>query len=420
MKVNKLRLALFAPIQLALSAFIWFHAQSTTAPAKKTEIVQHKSSQTSTTPRPSAHASSSVTTLDPLANLDPFATLALNRDPLAFARNANSIQTLRELQRGKTLAEAQAAAAMSDDPVVHVNSLHMMFPCIWEPVQLATKTPHQYLQQLSSDSKTGLPKPLDEAELQFVALRASGGPQRLHYSAPLRERLQKLSEEATQRHASEETTRRDIPAEMRVWAETRASLSLTEAAAFATVRDHLVSACDEKLIGSDFGAVYRAQREKLAGNGVLSALIFNESAGWASRRTLSELTERDFALVERAFREQHPDVFALLLLRGHVFSSTELITFSEEAQVAKMVVGYEIPKLAACALNVADCSPSGFIFQEACLNFGGCDQPDAFALWRYVLARDGLDPSVIDRVVADLVAKIRAGDLEALRIRRKK
>ncbi len=152
---------------------------------------------------------------------------------------------------------------------------------------------------------------------------------------------------------------------------------------------------------------------------MISALLFNESAGWTSKRNLSELSDRDFALVERGIREQQADVLAVLLFRGGIYGSTELITFPDDATVASMIAGFDAPKLAACELGVADCARGGRIFQEACLMVGGCDQTDAAALWRYVLARDGLDPTIFDRVAADLVAKIRAGDLEGLRIRRK-
>jgi hypothetical protein len=117
---------------------------------------------------PSAPLSSSSTissSIDPLANLDPFASLALRVDPLAFKSHANSVQTLRELQRGKTLAEAQVEAAMSDDPVVHVNSLHMLFPCMLEPVRAVNGGVARDLAKYSRDPKTGAPLDVSKQEL---------------------------------------------------------------------------------------------------------------------------------------------------------------------------------------------------------------------------------------------------------------
>jgi hypothetical protein len=373
---------------------------------------------------PSAPLSSSSTissSIDPLANLDPFASLALRIDPLAFKSRANSVQTLRELQRGKTLAEAQVAAAMSDDPVVHVNSLHMLFPCMNEPVYLAGRHVRSTLERLTRDPKTGQPLPVSEAEVRFAALRANSGPQSIHPQEEVRAELKRRAELDLNTPVEKLRLReRDYERETKLWLQLRAPLSDTDKAAFEQIRDDLVEECGDKNFSRNASAAYQAQRDAFAARGVLSALIFNEKTAWTSSRTLSELSDRDFALVQRAFHEQDPGVLAMLLLRGGLFPSSELITFPDDAVDALMIVGMVAPKLTACSLNVADCGREGFIFQDACLMFGGCDQPDAFALWRYVLARDGLDPSVIDRVVADLVAKIRAGDLEALRIRRKK
>jgi hypothetical protein len=207
---------------------------------------------------------------------------------------------------------------------------------------------------------------------------------------------------------------------MRLWRAGLVPLTAEERGEFDRVRITLAKACDDKMITEAFGSAYRAQRDKFAAQGTLSALIFNEKAGWTSGRSLSELSERDYALVERAVKEQHADALAMLLLRGSFHADIPAGMLPADDLSISIWLPYHAGQMAACALGLSDCSRESRSFQESCLMAGGCDQPDAFALWRYVLARDGLDPSVIDRVVADLVAKIRAGDLEALRIRRKK
>jgi hypothetical protein len=416
MVIAKRQILLLALTLLGVSSWIWYIDSST----PNHEPIAATSAAAAAKPV-ALIAPSSITSLDPLANLDPFASLALRSDLLALNRRANSVQTLRELQRGKTLAEAQVAAAMSDDPVVHVNSMHMMFPCMAESVQLARRDAFEYQQSLSLDPKTGAQLPVNPDEVVFTKLRTTSGPQRVYPPQEVRAEIaREASEPIEERVARLDRGERDYAKEMAIWRANSVAPNAPEHEAYRAARDRLVETCVGSVTENGFGFAYRNRRDKFATDGLIGALLFNYRAGWTSDSTLYALSDRDYALVERAILGQHADAMATLLLRYKLTPQLDVAALPDDAVVAWMAVTHEAQRLAACALNVADCSPNGFIFQESCLNFGGCDQPDAFALWRYVLARDGLDPTVIDRVVADLVAKIRAGDLEALRIRRKK
>jgi hypothetical protein len=421
MSIAKRIFLTLALILLGVSAWIFIDDSQLTsqAPAAIANEVRAANAPVSA----ATTAPSSVNSLDPfaqLANLDPFASLALRIDPLALKHHSNSVQALRELQRSKTLAEAQVEAAMSDDPVVHLNSFNMSLPCVWESVQRVKRSAKDYLWPITRDPKTGAPLDIDQVDIEFSELRAHGGPQRVHPPEALRA---EANMQAQNFLALDQVPtllpERDVRKDMADWRANLAPLSLGERASFDEMRAQLGEACDDDSINAAFGAAYRAQLEKLASQGVLSALLFNRRAGWTST-SLSALSERDFALVERGIREQQPDVIAYLLLRHKLRVDVESAVLPDDAIAASVAISVMASDLVACAFNVADCSPEGFIFQNACLMFGGCDQPDAFALWRHVLARDGLDPAALDRVVADLVAKIRAGDLDALGIRRKK
>jgi hypothetical protein len=377
-----------------------------------------------TTPQPALTtppARAAVVVLDPLANLDPFAALALRVNPFTQNSNDASLQKLRDLQRGRSLSEAQLEAAKSDDPLVHVNALHMMLPCMLEPVQMAKQSASDHLARISLDPKTGQPRAIKEKEIEFAALRANGGPQRIYPPEEVRAAIKKeMDEPWEERSARFERGERDFDREMQLWRATLAPLNIAEREAFDEVRTTLANSCDGKLFSNDFGPAYRAQRDKLAAQGVLSALIFNENAGWTSQRSLSALSERDFALVERGIREQHPDVLAMLLLRLNLNVELDAEKMPPDEIGLALGLNYHGARLVACALQVAYCGRGSQIFQELCLSFGGCDQPDAPTLMRSVLVRDGLDPALMDEAVTNMVLKIRAGDLEALGIRRKK
>jgi hypothetical protein len=363
---------------------------------------------------------SPITPSSLLPNLDPFATIALNDRLVRSFSNEVSLQTLRELRRNRSLAEAQVEAAMSDDPLVHATSIFMMFPCMSEAVMLASTSARHHFAKFALDPKTGKPRPVSDDEIAFAELRASGGPQRIYPPEGVREKLRKEMEEPWEaRMARLDRGERDYPAEMQLWREMRAPLDAEGRAAFEGMRDALSKACLGQTITKEFGPAFRATRERLAAQGVISALIFNEQAGWTSRRSLKELSDRDYELVARGIHEQHADVLAMLLLRSSLTVSLGLLDLPKDADVATFGLGFEIPRLAACQLSVADCSRDGYIFQETCLNYGGCDASDVAALWRAVLESDGLNPNALEHAVADLVAKIRRGDLDALGIRRK-
>ncbi len=310
---------------------------------------------------------------------------------------------------------------MSDDPVIWLNSLFIALPCSTEPVLIRMKGARGLLDWVSVDRKTGKPVAYSEQHLAFTELRGRLGPSRIVFpeSVAAKERARQTS--APSSNSESAPFSRDVSAEsIESWLEMRAPQTAAESEAFESMRESLATRCDGALGMSDkFGQAYRAQRDRFAAEGALGALLFNTSAGWTSGSSLRFLSERDYALVVQAFAEQAPDALATMLRRHRLLSDLDVSGIPPEHQFAQLVLGLEVGHLAACVMSVADCSPSGDIFQNACLLYGGCSQPDVAALWRYVLARDGLPADAMDRVVADIVSKIRTRNLEALGIRRK-
>lgn len=408
-----------APVLIGLSLLSYRGEQLTTnqVPSSATPKIAPAASN------PSAPSSIAAARGDVglIANLDPFASLALNtKFPLRGATDG-TIAKLRTIQAMPSVADAELAAAMSDDPAIWVNSLHMAFPCATEPVLIRMKGARGVLDWISVDGKTGKPVPYSEQHVAFTELRGRLGPSRIVIPESVA-----TSERARQGNVSLSGGQwplhgNRVSAEvMDSWLEMRAPQTAAESEAFATMRESLAARCNGELgMSAKFGQAYRAQRDRFAAEGALGALLFNTSAGWTSGSSLRFLSERDYALVVQAFAEQSPDALATMLRRHRLLSDLDVAGIPPEYEFAQLVLGLEVGHLAACVLGVADCSPSGDIFQNACLLYGGCSQPDVAALWRYVLVRDGLPADAMDRVVADLVSKIRARNLEALGIRKK-
>jgi hypothetical protein len=418
------RATLIAISLLFLSGAIWYFGvaskpESTSVAASSRPPKSQPSSATN-----SARNVSQTQQGFALPNFDPLAAIRLKLPlPLGSPESA-AVQQLRTLSRKSDIFQAQVEALLTRDPLLFVHSLYLSFPCMYEPVQLKNNSAREHLQSISRDWKTGAPLTVSDEEVRFAELRANSGPQRIYppedqreaFAASYRDWERRLSDLAGGMTAP----KRDLSEEMRMWSTMQAPLRDSEKLAFEQTRDQLAVSCKGQVIGEAWSAQYRETRDHLAAQGALGALIFNEKAGWTSKRDLSELSQRDFALVERAIREQQPDALALLLTRGVLRHELDQSWTSADAGVINLIGTTQAGWIAACTLGVADCGPTSSEFRSMCLMLGGCDQPDLASLWRSVLVRDGLNEDLINQAVARLLHAIRIGDLEALGVRRAK
>jgi len=181
---------------------------------------------------------------------------------------------------------------------------------------------------------------------------------------------------------------------------------------------HRAQCADESASMQGFLDAYRRGRERWLAAGATGALLNDRRAGWSSP-SMSKLSERDYALVERIVQERQPDGLAKLLSTSVAW---QLSLNSEPEDVrqgfASMFNSSVIAVLAGCELGVNDCSARGPAFLTLCLNLGGCHLPDVGALARYALARDGLDPNWFDRESARVVKAIYEADLAAIGVHR--
>ena len=200
-----------------------------------------------------------------------------------------------------------------------------------------------------------------------------------------------------------------------------APVDAVEEASRAAIFQQTRAMCKDGL-GDDFWRKYRDARDRWAAKGALGALIGDKKSGWTSTGLLG-LTEADYALVERAIREQQPDGLARLLSPGNSPILDLLQLDDAQSNYALMFSisgGRHVGQVTLCQMGIADCSVDSPAFKDACSWYGGCHQPDLASLMRYVLARDDMDPTLIDRNVARVTAAIHANDLEALGVRRAK
>jgi hypothetical protein len=399
---------------LALVGLGWFIAVGSSRHDSTQSATAPQATTTHPLPLSSTRAGPQTPQALTFPDVDPLTALKRKSSPFQAPVEPVAIQKLRALSRGANIHEAQLDALRTQDPLLFVHALYLNFPCMSEPVNLRFKDAREYLRSITRDPKTGAPLPVSDDDVRFLQLRAASGPQRIY---PIDKARQAL---AAARSESPIVSKRDYGVEMQLWQASQASLRESEQRTFERTRDELAAVCAGDVFNSGFGPLYRETRDALVAQGALSALIFNENAGWTSKRQLSELSERDFALVERGIREQHPDALALLLTRGAMRAELDGSLLPEDAISMQFVGSGQVGWLAACELSVADCGPTSSEFRHMCLTFGGCDQPDLAALWRSVLARDGLNEGLLDQAVARLIHAIRVGDLDALGIGRAK
>ena len=328
-------------------------------------------------------------------------------NPLAAPR-----EKLRALSSMTDPFEAQLLAVRSGDPLLVVAAVHLTMHCMESVVTLSGRNVREMMAENSRDPKTGAKVPPNEMIIALTEAQLTG-PRRVYPPADIRPEISALIRDSLP--AQEATYRR----QRELMGKLAAPLAPLEKAAYDRQIQQSSDECRGRTYSTAFGAEYRAALDRLVANGVVSAMLFNRNAGWQSD-SITSLNDRDHALVERAMNEFQPDgVAQLLSARGNALGQLDYTRIPDDATEGAFMLEFHRGALAACDLGVGDCGPSNWRFRVACMNYGGCDQPDLAALLRSLFARDGLDPNLIDREVGRVVAAYRARDLDALGIRRK-
>ena len=320
---------------------------------------------------------------------------------------------LRRLAQNPDPFDAQMQAVRSGDPLLIVLAPYIYLHCLDTVVHFYGKDIRAWHTQNSFDAKTGKPVPPSEDVIRFTEAQMKAGLQRIYPPEPVRSFV---SAQLSAGWPREEKP--NYAALESLWTQMAVPMTPPERAFYDARVAQAASECRDRGINSDFGAEYRAARDRLVAKNVVSALLFNHQAGWSSDGT-GNLNERDYELVQRALNEWQPDGIARLLVGG--IPSTGAINtqgLPADAIGAVLLLDFSVGTLAACHLGIMDCSPDSTRFRSLCHSAGGCDQPDMAAQLRYVFERDGLDSSVIDREMMRVVTAYRNRDLEALGIRR--
>ena len=324
---------------------------------------------------------------------------------------------VKKMQRLNAMSDpfaAQLQAVRLGDPLFIAHSAYMTLHCMDMPVQLHGKTVRELLTESSYDPKTGQKTQPNEGLIAVHEAIRSVGPQRIRPPPELVAEVARLTETWGLSDSPDYARQADIAKQM------AAPISPLQRAHWAAAIERSASECRGRVIGSNFGAEYRAALDRLVANGVVSAQLFNQRAGWEGKG-LDQLNARDYGLVERALNEWQADGIAKLLIGGKTATGRlDETGFAETDSGAAFMLDFSLGPLVACALGVSDCGPDSSRFRTLCHTVGGCDQSDIAALFRHIFERDGIDPTIVDREIKRVVDAYRARDLDALGVRRKK
>lgn len=309
---------------------------------------------------------------------------------------------------------AQMQAVRSGDPLLLTHAIYVTLHCSDLPVQFHGKSVRESLSQTSFDPKTGKQIPPDEELIAMYETMLSAAPVRVRIPSDLVADVKRIEESWSLGDPPDYVRRIEIHKKL------AATLTPAQRATRSATIERSRDECRGRLLGNEeFGKEYRAALDRLAANGVVSALLFNRRAGWESDG-LDKLTDHDYALVQRAVAEAQPDGIARLLIGGTVaVGRMDGSWASDESLGGALLLQFSLGPLTACALGVSDCGPDSSRFRSACASYGGCDQPDLASLLRHVFERDGLDPAVIDAEINRVVDAYQRRDLDALGVRRK-
>jgi hypothetical protein len=402
-RINRYFLFAFALIWLGATLYSCNQTDFSSARASAAEKSTPASNQT--TPVALTTSSAGLGALNELLP-DPLAAMRLSNLTSNIVATRGAIAELRRLAQMGSLLEAKIAAAQSDDPVIWINSLYMGMECFM---------PH--FNRRDNAAKTIDDDPIKARINKIVE---NWMPYRVYPSAPVEREMAKRDRAVFESDPEKSRTRKYTEEDYDLFIQTMAPVTDQDRAAFEVTRERMYQQC-ERGSTEAFGLLFRENRQRWVDRGALGALIFDERSGWTSARSLRDLSERDYELVACAVAERSPDGLARLYLSP---SAPIGDSWREDAPpdwyMGALVIPEMTRKLVLCELGLGDCSGGSSFHVDACGMHGGCHQPDLASLIRYVLARDGLAPGLVDRNVARVLDAIRRGDLDALGIRRKK
>jgi hypothetical protein len=170
----------------------------------------------------------------------------------------------------------------------------------------------------------------------------------------------------------------------------------------------------------DLSRALRTARERGRLRGDLGVQLL-DARGKSKDWSLTALNDYDYALLKRIIDERSPSGLAQLLLgpANSGLDTSDPRGLPADAHGPLAMAGYWVPQLVACDFGLADCSADSPWFKTTCMENGGCQASDFGAMLRYIMQRDGLDPTYFDRQAQRVRDAIYGGNLDALGIRRK-
>jgi hypothetical protein len=329
---------------------------------------------------------------------------SLRTADISKRNNQPIIAKIRKIYRAPTIRESINALTNSDDPLIWVRDRDWAILCM-SPQVGPPMTPDTFAHGDYAEAKR------IEMATSHNTMRESV-PLRLQFPEPWAGIINQLA------FASASTFDSDLKKALDI--AVIAPMSVLEADTRTTLINVLRRDCDGNVLNKDQLARSRQARAQWAARGATSALYQNGDYGWSSK-SLRELTDRDYALVERMILERQPDGLARLLQTTALTSVFETSAIEQNSSVLMALTApLLVTALATCKLELNDCSSDSPQFKTLCITNGGCDQPDIPTLLRYVSARDGFDPNWLNQQAETLIKKIHEGDLAALGIHRKK
>jgi hypothetical protein len=365
---------------------------------------------------PAAIQMPGIIELDPAARFRPSAIFSVAATSTAFR--------LRELHSGRRLVAAAIEAANSDDPVLWANAARMTLPCNYEQAFMRGKDIHAlHVEGFAKGNPGKVPSPEEltqlETDVRRQQQRVYAPPGYLYPPEPVRSKVNAVMARGTTDFEAA-LTARDENAEDKLFAELRLKMTLIEQTSSDAVRDAVAVQCPGMGFSDDLSRALRTARERGRLRGDLGVQLL-DARGKSKDWSLTALNDYDYALLKRIIDERSPSGLAQLLLgpANSGLDTSDPRGLPADAHGPLAMAGYWVPQLVACDFGLADCSADSPWFKTTCMENGGCQASDFGAMLRYIMQRDGLDPTYFDRQAQRVRDAIYGGNLDALGIRRK-
>ncbi len=355
--------------------------------------------------------------LDPVARFRPSAMFSVTATSTEFR--------LRELHSSRRLVAAAIEAANSDDPVLWANAARMTLPCNYEQAFMRGKDIHAlYLEGFAkaNPGKSLTPEQLDQIDKDVARQqkRVYAPPGYLYPPEPMRSNVNAVvAKVAADFDAA--LSARDENAEGELFSALRLKMSRIEQTSSDAVRDAIAVQCPGMGFSDELSKALRAARERGRVRGDLGVQLL-DARGKSKDWSLNALDEKDYVLLKRIVDERSPSGLAQLLIgpAGSGLDTRDQTGLPADAHGPLAMAGYWVPQLVACEFGLADCSADSPWFKTTCMENGGCQASDFASMLRYIMQRDGLDPTYFDRQAQRVRDAVDAGNLDALGIRRQR